>query len=508
MVPVIRALQTMLSDGTKSFPIYLGYLAADQLKSVAEVPSFNPNSGNADIARNVLNPPIKNWQRPVIPEKWQAIRDKFSQPGELMPNPVLLAVADVAHVHVRQQILNGQATEVFEISVNVPAAQGSKPLWILDGQHRVEGVSQSTNSSNPIPLVLLHGEASQAYSPAQFAKVFAEVTTYATPLHELHEHWLQYAFKLGAYQDAAGGTSTSEWKAMTTVAMLCEHQNVGPSHVTNPFYDKVQFNPDPTKLLAAAGGGFSYTSLGLKEIVLGQYFSRPGSSLGPAVVADQIALAVLALSRNVTTPTTDSAFFGDASHRQKYLMDAYLVGVLTYLLKHGVPTDWDSVLQALKFNASNWDVTGWVQSTGGNFGNVSRRVANKVFEDMFAKGALGVSSDIPSWLAGDGAELTLLASDPGRGGARRNRLETVLPINGTKPLNIGAARRLKLVGHSINVGNLRIVDESRPLGNEFNLSSLKRGVILPQAPGSLRLLVGAEYYGGSRSQLKINITWS
>lgn len=507
-MPVIRALQTMLSDGAKSYPIYLGYLAADQLRSVAEVPSFNPQSGNADIARNVLNPPIKNWQRPIIPLKWMAIRDKFSKQGELMPNPVLLAVSDAGGVHVRQQVLNGQSTEVFEITVDVPAAGSDRPLWILDGQHRVEGVSQSTNRSNPIPLVLLHGEAAQAYSPAQFAKVFAEVTTYATPLHELHEHWLQYAFKLGEYQDTAGGSTTADWKAMTTVALLCETQNVGPTGDANPFYDKIQFNPELTRFLAAVGGGFSYTSLALKDIVLKEYFERPGANLGPAVVAEQIALSVLALSRSVITPTADSAFFGDTNHRQKYLMDAFLVGVLTYLLRHGVPTDWENVLQALRFNASNWDVTGWVQSTGGNFGNVSHRVANSVFQDMFAKRVLGVSSDIPSWLAGDGAELTLLASDPGPGGTRRNRLVSTLPINGTKPLNIGAARRLKLDHNSINVGKLRIFDESRPFGSEYTLSSLKRGVVLPQAPGSLRLLVGAEYYGGSRSELKINITWS
>jgi hypothetical protein len=507
-MPVIRALQTMLWDGAKYYPIYLGHLAADQLRSVAEVPSFNPQSGNADIARNVLNPPIKNWQRPIIPAKWMAIRDKYSKQGELMPNPVLLAVSDADRVHVRQQVLNGQSTEVFEITVDAPSAGGERPLWILDGQHRVEGVSQSTHPSNPIPLVLLHGEAAQAYSPAQFAKVFAEVTTYATPLHELHEHWLQYAFKLGDYQNTAGGSATADWKAMTTVALLCENQNVGLNGDANPFYDKIQFNPELTKFLAAVGGGFSYTSLALKDIVLREYYSRAGSTLGPGVIAEQIALSVLALSRSVITPTANSAFFGDVAHRQRYLMDAYLVGVLTYLLQHGVPTDWENLLQTLKFNASNWDVTGWVQSTGGNFGNVSQRVANSVFRDMFANRALGVSTDIPSWLAGDGAELTLLASDPGPGGTRRNRLVTPLQINGTKPLNIGAARRLKLDGNSINVGKLRIFDESRPLASEYTLSSLRRGVILPQSPGSLRLLVGAEYYGGSRSELKINITWS
>jgi hypothetical protein len=507
-MPVIRALQTMLSDGSKTYPIYLGYLAADQLKMVAEVPSFNPQSGNADIARNILNPPIKNWQRPIIPQKWMAIRDKFSRQGELMPNPVLLAVSDSSRVRVRQQVLNGQSTEVFEITVDAPAPDAPRPLWILDGQHRVEGVSQSTNHANPIPLVLLHGEAAQAYSPAQFAKVFAEVTTYATPLHELHEHWLQYAFKLGEYQETAGGSCTPEWNAMTTVALLCEKQNVGPNRDANPFYDKIQFNPELNKFLAAIGGGFSYTSLTLKEIVLREYFNRPGAGLGPSVVAEQIALSVLSLSRTVVTPPPESAFFGDPAHRQKYLMDAYLVGVLTYLLQHGVPENWDSVLQALKFNTSNWDVTGWVQSTGGNFGNVSQRVANSVFQDMFARTVLPVTSDVPSWLAGDGAELTLLASDPGRGGARRNRLESPFPINGTKPFNIGSARRLKLERSSINVGKLRIVDESRPLGSEFTLSSLKRGVVLPPAPGSLRLLIGAEYYGGSRSELKINITWS
>lgn len=139
-MPVIKALKTVLTDGTKKYPIYLGYLAANELRQISSVPSFGQSSSNASIARNVLNPPVKDWQRPLIELKWKAIRDRFSLPGELMPNPALLAVANPDAVSVTQQTIQGQATEIFEIHVEVPATGKEAPLWVLDGQHRVRGV--------------------------------------------------------------------------------------------------------------------------------------------------------------------------------------------------------------------------------------------------------------------------------------------------------------------------------------------------------------------------------
>ena len=139
-----------------------------------------------------------------------------------MPNPVLLAGQPGARISVTQQRLHDSVTEIFEITVDVPAEGEEPPLWILDGQHRVNGLARSTRKHNPIPLVLLHGEGAAQYRPETFAKIFAEVTTQATALEAVHSDWLQFAFHLGNYSDNA----SSYRFAMDAVAQLCELQQL------------------------------------------------------------------------------------------------------------------------------------------------------------------------------------------------------------------------------------------------------------------------------------------
>lgn len=509
-MPVIKALRTILTDGTKQYPIYLGYLAANELKQVSSVPSFGLSSSNSSIARNVLNPPVKDWQRPLIEAKWMAIRDRFSLPGELMPNPVLLAVANPQAVTVSQQMVQGQATEIYEIDVQPPPTGQDAPLWILDGQHRVRGVAESLHNTNSVPLVLLHGTAMTAYSPQQFAKVFAEVTTYATPLDPIHEDWLRFAFKLGPYEPPAGGGDSQTWKSMAAVAELCERQTVGANADANPFHDRIQFNPG-LGLTQSSVGGFSYSALALRELLLQNYYARPSSSLSPQALAEQISLALLALTRNDTTTSSNSAFFGDPNHRQRYMQDGFILGVLNYLRSHGVPSSWDAVLQALKFNVTTWDVTPWVVTTGGNSGNVSRTVANSVFELVFGLGALPAGiGDLPTFLSGDAAEVTFRNAKltPAGRPSRTNFVDTVFPINGNKALNVGADRHIRLVNQAANIGKLSIIDQSQPLSSDYSAARLRRGIHLPPGGGTLRLIVGAEYFGGTKSELKLTVSWT
>ena len=502
---VIRALRTTISDGTVAHPMFLGYLAASELNEVAEVPSFSTSSSNDDIARNILNPPVKDWQRPVIDSKWKAIRDKFSKQGELMPNPVLLAVGDSSLVSVLRQQIHGQMTEVYEIEVKTAPTGARKALWILDGQHRVRGMSSSANSSNPIPLVLLHDDGQPTYSPQQFAKVFAEVTTSATPLNELHGEWLKYAFKLDHYE-----LDSPPWKAMTATAMLCDLQQIDSAGVTNPFHGRVQFNPE-LPVSPAIAGGFGYSALALKDILLAEYFSRPNANLQSKDLAEQVSLAVSALVGSDVTTTTSSAFFGDRNHRQSYIQDGFVAGVCRYLAVNGVPGDWASVLASLNFSGSNWDFSGWVNTTGGNAGNVSKRVANQVFRTAFASGALpsGVG-DLPTYLQGDQAEVVLRASSLGPNGraSRKGQTDSKYLIGSTKTLNLGAQRHIKLISMTDNIGKLEVLDRAQPFDNTYSAANLKKGIVLPSAPGQVQLTIRAEYFGSVSAELRLTLTWS
>src|SRR5690606_24781797 len=116
-VAIAQALRFTINDGARVRPVYIGYLPADELNDLAAVPSFQPSTAQATIARNIINPPIADWQRPIDETKRDAIAERFSQPNEFMPNPVLLAVHDRQLVNVQQQTLNGQLTQIFEVTV-------------------------------------------------------------------------------------------------------------------------------------------------------------------------------------------------------------------------------------------------------------------------------------------------------------------------------------------------------------------------------------------------------
>lgn len=510
-MPVIKALRTEITDGVQKYPLFLGYLSAAELHTVAAVPSFTDKSQNFQIADNILGNPVKDWQRPPITEKVERIKTKFSQSSEIMPNPVLLAVSEQSMVTVTQQVLSGQATELYEIDVAAPVIGGPKPLWILDGQHRVLGLSKSIHSGNPIPLVLLHSDTLNAYAPKQFAKIFAEVTTLATSLHPVHSDWLQFAFKLGPYSTV----STADWQAMKAVADLCRTQSIGTPSTTNPYFDKIEFNP-------VLGGkpaiekGFQFTCTDLKNLVRAHYFGMPvagATQLTPSELAEQIGLATLALAGADRATRAKSAFFGDPKARQKYMEEGFITGVLTYLREKGIPSKgWADLFNTLGFTSANWDFTGWVLTTGGNTGTLSKNVAQSVFKQVFASGSLPAGvTDIPTFLRGDKASIAFTSSDltPKNRPAKPGRVEHTLDVSGVKKIDLSGRRHLRLSSQSANVGQVEIRDSHSAFNDQYSAKALKSGLVLPAGGGRIELMIQASLYGGVKAPpLTLEVTWT
>ena len=236
-----------------------------------------------------------------------------------------------------------------------------KPLWILDGQHRIAGLSKSAQSSNPVPVVFLLNQGSHYYSADTLAKIFAQVTTSATALGDLHKEWLSYAFNLNHYSQ--GHAATEHKRSMDAVVCLCKTPKLGGQ--PNPFHDRIQFidgSPRP-KILP---GGYGYSCIELKEIVRQFYYSAQKSQqeLVPDEVAREMCLARMALASVIKTSAGRSVFFGDEAHHQKIMEDAFWSGVLKHLATHGASTSWKDVLRTLHFDTTNGTFPGKSVSTG------------------------------------------------------------------------------------------------------------------------------------------------
>ena len=144
------------------YPYFLGAADAKELIKVSEAPSFAPNTEHSSIAGEVLKTPMAHWQRPVIDAKVNTIAENFDLVGELMPNPVLLAVNPLKNIEVVEDLSgSGIRSGLWTIKVPIPTNVDEKPLWIIDGQHRLKGMAKTTVVTSPLPFVLLHGEEGQ-----------------------------------------------------------------------------------------------------------------------------------------------------------------------------------------------------------------------------------------------------------------------------------------------------------------------------------------------------------
>ena len=72
------------------------------------------------------------------------------------------------------------------------------------------------------------------------AKIFAQVTTKAEPLDDLHNEWLTFAFELSEYDPASIPNVNEKDDSMIAVAELCRKHSIDGN--PNPFFNQIKFN--------------------------------------------------------------------------------------------------------------------------------------------------------------------------------------------------------------------------------------------------------------------------
>src|SRR4051794_10841999 len=130
----IECLQQHVTSGGKTYPIYIGFASAQDIARVAVAPAFSRNTPNQQIAQNISQQPVRDWQRPLNTDRVSHIADTFDDTGGLMPNPVLLAKnAFASGISITPKMLPNApyATGTYEIEVadNVSNPM-DRPLWI------------------------------------------------------------------------------------------------------------------------------------------------------------------------------------------------------------------------------------------------------------------------------------------------------------------------------------------------------------------------------------------
>ena len=321
----IECLRSHVMSGNNTYPIYIGFAKAEDIAKVAMAPAFTRETPNRQIAENISNQPVADWQRPIDLERVGGIAETFNNTGGLMPNPVLLSNnAFYDGVKIAPKHVHTFATNTYEVDINEDTAPDQKSLWILDGQHRIFGLSKSAQKDNLVPIVLLLSEAAGGYTSPGLAKIFAQVTTAAKKLDELHNEWLTYAFELERYSPTRQSSLQTK-QAFATVVELCRTPEW--EGMANPFFNQVQFNE--TVPVSPKFGGFAFRCNVLSDLLLRSYFlvSSAVPHRKPAEVAQEIARAYQSLHQIVQNPET-SVFFGSPAKQQSIVQEAFAVSAI------------------------------------------------------------------------------------------------------------------------------------------------------------------------------------
>ena len=512
----IHALKEVITSGSNSFTVYIGFASSAEILAVAEAPAFGDTTTHAQIAANIMTHPIDDWQRPIDDERVNQISTLYSNAGEFMPNPVLLGenVVAPAALTISPLLVSGHQTGLWTIQIPLPQPGNPKPLWILDGQHRIKGLSRSAQSANHIPIVFLLNAGNNHYGPAMLAKIFAQVTTSAHPLNPLHDDWLSFAFRLKTYSPAKV-TSPAQIRAMECIAELCKLPTL-PGNRSNSFLNRVQFNP-LHKPPAPNPAGFSYSCSEFRELLFQHYYNRAAlhPHLNPNDLAVQLSLAHTALTQVVRPPHDRTVFLGAGDHAQVIMQDALLAGILEYMLNRGVPASWVDVFRTLGFQTTIWDFS-WKRSLHGNAGKLSKELARHIFIKIFRDAALPAGvTNLADYMKGDSAEFLLEAFEVNATGRIRpaTRLEFRRGGGARTTFSIGPRTVLRLKRSSLNVAKVVVTDKNSPPGNLVDYSTdmnSKAGLRLDPNKHKrplLELLFTLHHYGDNKTSSEIDIDW-
>jgi DGQHR domain-containing protein len=380
---IITVLKDNIISGNRTYPLFIGFMKASDILKVSEVPNFSEFDSDESIAINLKSTPVKNWQRPLIVEKREKITKFFSNRGEFMPNPVLLSEnPDVTinyPIRIVQKIIGGETTQFWELQID----DILKTFWIIDGQHRIKGLGHQDclQNNNPIPVVFMFNinHLRTNYSPTDYAKVFAQVTTSSTPLNDLHKEWLEYAFKMDKYKD------NKFVESMETVISLCSNPNFednGFNYNSNYFYRNIVFNDkkraDNNKLNCQL----------LTQLIHDYYYNEQAKyqHLSPKDLALQITKAFYELSQIIVNPTR-TVFFGDDNDKRHMVMiKSFLKGILKFILLNANPTgaeitlaDWNFIFTKLNIQLTDWDWSSHTNPKDKSWYKDSEKLASHVF---------------------------------------------------------------------------------------------------------------------------------
>lgn len=135
-----RALQMTQAIGS---PLYMFSLTAAEILQVADISRVSRDNNGTLIG----------YQRPEVRQHIQEITDYLDGEEVLFPNPIIMALpSTVRFTCSRGPGNDGQTAKAGVLEIPLPAADGPKPGWIVDGQQRALALARAKRQAFPVPV--------------------------------------------------------------------------------------------------------------------------------------------------------------------------------------------------------------------------------------------------------------------------------------------------------------------------------------------------------------------
>lgn len=234
---------------------YLAVAPIKEIDAVCAVPDLPETITSQETAKRILDRSerLDEWQRQLNIKRREAIMQFMENHENIIANAPILFIADeenstvsgnyleISMNFLRQETItrDGVTDTVYrDVQVN---HHDNRPLWLIDGQHRIRGGAGSTLGREVnVPIIIFPNELSLKKT----AKIFAEINTLQEPLDNLHQRFMQHRFQIPSPKlksdfgvDAHGNprnahSRANHW-AYELAATLCKDQR-------SPLYGRIQ----------------------------------------------------------------------------------------------------------------------------------------------------------------------------------------------------------------------------------------------------------------------------
>ena len=184
----------------------IGSVEVGQIDAFCSVPQLPKEMNSSETASRILNKKkgVKEWQRRVDRKRIGSIKRFIGiSDDNIVANSVILYVPkkQEAVTFSGDNVIIDPSKYLFQKRKPLGLYQSSRgkrdfrPIWLIDGQHRTRGLSQSEKGIGlKIPVILFPSD----FDLSEAAKIFSEINTLQVNLDSLHKLFMQHRFNISS----------------------------------------------------------------------------------------------------------------------------------------------------------------------------------------------------------------------------------------------------------------------------------------------------------------------